>query len=489
MANLSFNNQGSTPTFSVGNTSVSGSTTPVAKALNAAVVPKSSATPFNGGATPNGLFSGSTPPPAPTQPIASQVHTDASGNSVKTTYQPPTTSGLINSGSIDNSGGTANPNANYNAGIIQSNTGAGTPLPTTNTATGSGTNPGISSPYLAAIQALTDASNQSAPNISETNNEIANLRNDLASKTGDLTNQGGELSYQTGRIGALNTLEAAKESAAQSKLSNELTAQGQKITGLTSAASALAPSNTFIQQPYNSQLLDSTGQPVQGSGGSLDTAVQNAISQIKNGSGYANAAATLSAYGPAGTNALLSALGPTFNINSSNAQAAAAASNIGTQGTLNTQIGAQGAQTATQNYIAANTAYQTASSQSQNLVNTLTSTGINNNPQFVNQKVNALQNQLGSANYASFITALNETKQAYTNLLSSVGASTPTVNGQQATDIFNENSTPAQINAAITALNAAAYAKLQPLYDQIGTYSNIGSSSNSNANSNSVYSF
>jgi hypothetical protein len=117
----------------------------------------------------------------------------------------------------------------------------------------------------------------------------------------------------------------------------------------------------------------------------------------------------------------------------------------------------------------------------------MASTGINTNPQFANQTINALQNQLGSANYTSFITALSEAQQAYTSLLSSVGAATPTVNGQQATNIFNPNSTPSQINAAIDALNTAAYAKLQPLYNQIGIYASQLGGKNSTSTSTSGF--
>lgn len=484
---LSFNTQGAMPKFSTGSTAVSGSTTPVAKALTNAV----SATPFNGGSTPNGLFSGSKPAPAPTQPIASQVHTDTAGNSVKTTYVPPSTSTSsgTNSGLIDNSGGTSNPNANYTAGIIQQPPPQGTPAPGSTQAP---TYPGL-------ISSQASFNPFANPNVSQPYNQAQELNTELQQSRTNEANAVAQnrlnpipIGDQTGREAVLQNQYQGQQNALASELQGEsslystgLTGTGQQLSGLNAATSNAAP----IQASYSNQILNpQTGQPLSGTSNAMQTAVSNAINQIKAGGGYQNAAATLSSFGPAGTNALLSALGPSFNINASNAEAAAQASNIGTQGTLNTNIGAAGAQQATQNYVAANTAYQTADAQSKNLVSTLTSTGINNNPQFVNQKINALSNQLGSANYASFITALNETKQAYTNLLSSVGASTPTVNGQQATDIFNENSTPAQINAAIAALNTAAYAKLQPLYDQIGTYSNIGST-NSNASSTTNYNF
>lgn len=504
-----FGTMGATPSFSTGTTSQSTpmtGSTPAAKALNNA------STPFNGGSTPNGLFAGSTPPPAPTQPIASQVHTDASGNSVKTTYQTPET-GMLNSSStpantqpaassglLNNSGTVIDNTTGQTAGggyINPGNTGGTTPNGTTVDASGNIISPGSSPSTLSSITSGlintaggNAAIGQNAENIaSNYSKQISDVGNQAAINEESVGGQG-LLPTAMGRAQQIaqtaNTAEnalASGESAALQGTGQQLTANSNATTALNAAGGLSTPSNEYLSTSYGNQVLDANGQPVGGTGNALSTAVQNAIAQIKNGSGYANAASTLSAFGPAGTNALLSALGPSFNINSSDAEAAAAASNINTQGTLNTTIGATGAQQATQNYVAAQTAYQTASSQATNLQNTLASTGINNNPQFVNQKINALTNQLGSANYASFITALNETKQAYTNLLSSVGASTPTVNGQQATDIFNENSTPAQINAAIDALNTAAYAKLQPLYEQIGTYSNIGAS---NANSSST---
>lgn len=201
---------------------------------------------------------------------------------------------------------------------------------------------------------------------------------------------------------------------------------------------------------------------------------------------YAQAQSSMSYAGSAADNYLNSAIinagGDPLKLQASGA---ATQSNIQTGGTAATTAAASGLQNATQNYVAANTAYSTTQQQSANLKDTMSATGINDvNSQFYNSAINSLQNQFGSAKYTSFITALNETKQAYTNLLSSVGAATPTVNGQQATDIFNAASTPAQINAAIDALNQAAYAKLQPMYQQIGTYASQLNSGNSNTSTN-----
>ena len=253
---------------------------------------------------------------------------------------------------------------------------------------------------------------------------------------------------------------------------NALTSQGQGITGLNSAADNAKSYPTSQGQTTYNPMTNSF------SGGSYATNLQTVVQAIKSGNmGYTDGVNSLASLSPTAKADVLAALGTGFDTVASDANASAKGSNITTGGTAATSAAASGLQSATNNYVAANTAYSTATAQSKNLQSTMTSTGINTNPQFVNSKINALQNQLGSANYASFITSLNEARQAYTNLLSSVGASTPTVNGQQATDIFNQNSTPAQINAAIDALNQAAYAKLKPMYDQIGIYqSQLGGS-------------
>lgn len=256
-----------------------------------------------------------------------------------------------------------------------------------------------------------------------------------------------------------------------------------------------SPYGTPQVNPVTGQVISGGQNVTPGATGSVaptynpTTDAQNFARAVMSGSmTYAQAQDSLSYAGSVGTtalnNAILAAGGNPLTLQ---AQGAATQSNIQTASTAATGAAATGLQQATQNYVNANTAYTTAQNQAANLQQVLNSTGINQSPQFVNQKINALQNQLGSANYTSFITALTELQQKYTNLLSTVGAQTPTVNGVQATTILNPNSTPAQINAAIDALNNAAYAQLKPLYDQIGTYAGqLGGGTNTNAQSTSV---
>ncbi len=319
------------------------------------------------------------------------------------------------------------------------------------------------------------------------------------------------LEFQQGRNQIAQSQYAAQQAGYGSALQGEsnlanigLGSQGQGITGLGTAGNLAntAQQNTLTglnnAAGLAAPILGQYGQNNYGiggnAGGNLDPQTQATSLAQKVMSGqmtYDQAVQSLGYAGNVGTNFLNNAItGAGGNLTSLQAQGAATQSNIQTGGTAATSAAAQGLQQSTQAYVAANTAYTTAQQQAGNLQSVMASTGINSNPQFVNQKINALQNQLGSANYASFVTALNEARQAYTSLLSSVGASTPTVNGQQATDIFGANSTPAQINAAIEALNQAAYAKLKPMYDQIGTYqSQLGGGSNTSHVSGSIYNF
>jgi len=449
--------------------------------------------------------------PPSTQPIKKQTVTTASGDTHTTEYHPPAEPAQTVASTGDK------PNPEYITGSIgpgntptlPTQTPTQTPPVVPQNATGATQTPVVSptpSPFSANAQpAATSAQgllNTGTSQEQEAFTKAQALQAQLAGSQGNeattLANMQGNpipIEFQQGRGNIVQGLYNSQQQALASELQGEsnlagtgATLAGTGQTGLLGAGQLSTPSNQYSQVPFGTQLINSQGANVAPNGGLLSTDLLNQYATMAANGQYS--AIPTSITGNLALNAQLNAaakaINPNYNPIVSQAQGAATASNVQTQNTLNTNIGAQGAQQATQNYIAAKTSYDTASQQATNLQNTLATTGINNNPQFVNQKINALQNQLGSANYASFITALNETKQAYTSLLSSVGASTPTVNGQQATDIFNANSTPAQINAAIDALNTASYAKLKPLYDQISTYSNIGASGSGSSSSGSV---
>lgn len=379
---------------------------------------------------------------------------------------------------------------------------APTPV-SSSTASQSGTQ--TNTPSASGLLGTVAGFSQPDPGLTNLYNQQQTLTNQFANMTGNVLNTPSDLNYQTGRLNALQNTYNTAEGALANTYQANLAERGQNIGA---AESALGTASTLTPSPYGQPLVNpATGQTISGgqniaptgTGTGANGAIQPNDPAYAALQQYAQMAANgqVSAIPSAWTsnpviNAQINQMAQTINPNyspiASAAQGAATSANIQTGGTAATSAAASGLQQATQTYVSANTAYTAAQNQATNLLQVLNSTGINSNPQFINQSINALQNQLGSANYTSFITALTEMQQKYTTLLSTVGAQTPTVNGQQATAILTANSTPAQITAAIDALNQAAYAQLQPLYNQIGTYSSqLGG--NSNANSTATTNF
>ena len=326
---------------------------------------------------------------------------------------------------------------------------------------------------------LLNQSQNESPQVAAARQQLVDYNRQLAQTDKNISAQGISLDSARGQLANVGQAATAEEAALQGGVTNALTSQGQQITAGTAANTAAqtqAERATGAAENVLSAVAPLANTPY----------ALNPATGTYAGSGVGNGTSAVDAVKNAGMLA---------GTQSGAAATAAApgtttAQNIITGGTATTNAANTGLQSSINNYVAANTAYSTATQQSKNLQTTMANTGINTNPQFANQAINTLQNQLGSANYTSFITALSEAQQAYTSLLSSVGAATPTINGQQATTIFNPNSTPAQINAAIDALNTAAYAKLQPLYEQIGTYaSQLGGTSGSGTGAFSDSSF
>ncbi len=311
--------------------------------------------------------------------------------------------------------------------------------------------------------------------------QIAQLRNNLQTDTGLIQTQPQELNFQTGRINALQTQEAAKEANLQGQLQSEIAAGSQKIGALGTAAGL---AQRQIVSPGQAVFNPLTGQYTSASsgGGNPSTApsgidqaswdnyvnlaasgqysaIPSSITNNTNLSGQLNQAAQLK--------------NPNYTPITSAAEGVATAQNVTTSGTSNTQTAASGYATSLPAYQSASTAFSTADKQANNLLSTLNQTGINSsNATDYNTTINGLASKLGSTQTTAFTTALTEAQQAYTNLLASVGAATPTVNGEQATKVLDPSSTPAQIAEAVDKLNQAAYAKLAPQYQQALTYYN-----------------
>lgn len=219
-------------------------------------------------------------------------------------------------------------------------------------------------------------------------------------------------------LGGANTQQAQQLSGLGAAAGNANTQQAQQLSGLNSAAGYAQPQLGSISSiVYNP--LDNTQQNVLGN----------------NVPGGLSGAASLQG----GYNAALS-----------NAQ---------TQGTTATNIAAQGATQAVQNYNNLNAANTQFEGQASQLLTTLTQGQLNGSLPTANKIINSLGGNLGSPQVAALNAAFAETQAAYTNLLSSSGG-TPTSQDQQAISALDINSTPQQIAQSIQQLQAAAKIKL-----------------------------
>ncbi len=95
-----------------------------------------------------------------------------------------------------------------------------------------------------------------------------------------------------------------------------------------------------VQVPFSNQFIDPiTGQAVGGVSGNLNDAVSNIAQKVKSGTmSYDAGVQALQGYGQAGVNALNQNLGPNFNVQQSNALAAAQSASTLQTGTIGGQL-------------------------------------------------------------------------------------------------------------------------------------------------------
>lgn len=426
-------------------------------------------------------------PPANTIP-KSQTVPSAPITPAPTGYAATDPNRIINNVTGQTAGQAASTPAGTPA-INSGNTGGQTPNGATVDANGNVITPapGSTGLYGQLVNSLASTSQgnlglgQNAQNIG--NNfagQIKNLENQAVT-TGATVGDQGISPVALGRAGQISQNVGAQiqgltqaENAQLAGNSQAITAQGQAQSGLAAAGQLSTPANQFITQPFNTQLIGADGQPIGGASGNsaLQGAVVNAIDLIKNGSGYTNAvsAANLGQFGPQGTTALLNALGPSFNSNLSDSEAAAVAQNVNTQGTAGTSASANAYNTAVQNVSKVTGQYTAATGVAQNLTSALgnwTQTGLLTN---VNQAINQVAGLTSSPQYAQFLTALTNTQAAYTAAFQTAGI-TPTQSTQNALQELNPNSSASTIVASLNQLSSDLHAAtVVPAYQQQETY-------------------
>lgn len=493
MANFSFTNSGAIPAPQANpnaiNPFANTSSNPVANALNNIGKPNMS--------TNSGPKYVPTPS-LPTTPLKSTNITHPDGTNIISTYHTPDTStktsGVINNSSSDSTPkidpGTGQPIV---TGVFAPGTPQNTPTGTNNsssvdTSTTTSSTPTSETPQYATGATYTGIANQipgvasdTATKQNQIADEISQLRQNLQTDTGVIQGQPQELNFQIGRVNALQTQEAAKETALQGQLQNEIASGTQKIGALGTTAGLLQKS---VVTPGQAVFDPATGQYTSASSGGGNPSIapsgidqsswDNYVSMAANGQYTAIPSSITSNTNLSGQlNSAAKAQNPNYSPIISSAQGSATSSNVQTGGTSDTQTAASGYASTLPQYQQASTDFMTADQQANNLLSTLSQTGINStNATDYNTTINGLASKLGSTQTTAFTTALTEAQQAYTKLLSSVGAATPTVNGEAATSVLNPSSTPAQIAESIDKLNQAAYAKLAPQYQQALTYYN-----------------
>lgn len=178
------------------------------------------------------------------------------------------------------------------------------------------TRPPVQPTFPGLIGGLTSRA-QDNSEVERANRELQGLRTRYASEVGNIESTPIPLEFQQGRTQVLGRQFASQEAAAQSALTNALTARGQDINALGTAAGLAAP----VQVPFSNQFIDpATGQPILGNtSGGLQEAVNNVVSRLQAGTmTYNDALSALSGYGQGGVNALQQSLPPNFNVAQSN---------------------------------------------------------------------------------------------------------------------------------------------------------------------------
>lgn len=446
------------------------------------------------------------------------VNYDAGGSPVNTTASTQTSvapaSPIVSGGT---GGGTPTPpnlnaiNApNMNAnGTFINDSGSGTGA--TTAATGSGTS-GVPTVGSAASGLIGLASTQSAQyqqaqaNYQAEKAQLASLQTQAAQAQGSVQNTPGlSLEAATGQSGQIqNTLAnmeapiSTEMTADQAAAQNATQQQSTQQSGYNQAGGLVSP-----QTQYGALTSPVTGQPISSSGvvssaSSLPAAAQSALSVLptngqnavmleaqkvaNNQEDEKTAMANLSAYGQTGVTALNAILGSGFNANTNAGASAAQQSNVSTAGTASTTTNAGIYQS--QLTSAAGTLQQAQAIQSSGaqLINTMTSLGINpTDPNIANKTINQLASQFSSPAYATFNANIANLQAKVSSLLSA--GEIPTTASGAAQQIIDGSMSVSGLSAAITQINTeASQLAASQLSTATTAYQNLQSGNNGTTN-------
>lgn len=321
-------------------------------------------------------------------------------------------------------------------------------------------------------QAFTDAQGQAKQALSDLTTSRQNEANSLASNYSNPI----PLEFQQGRGQVLQNQYLSQQDAYAQQYAGA-TAQENAATGQQSAQQSGLGAAAGFSAPvaqYGALTSPVTGQAISGGGsnGVLPAQAQSFISnlsqQIKNGQmTRAQAESELSAYGPAGLQALNSALGPNFNTNASNASA----------GT--TAVGQQ-IQTAA---VSTNKALDTLSSAFSSLPGFETG-GV----PATNSIANWIASQFGSSALTQYKTNLADARSQLIGVLNSSGG-TPTGNEATANQYLPDNMTKAQFDQNVGTAQSPGIVR-QLIQQKVGSFTQSGQQNGStNSTTGDIYSF
>jgi len=169
--------------------------------------------------------------------------------------------------------------------------------------------------YTGLISEYANMARQGSEDVQKAREALQRFQQGMAEKYAGIETQGIPLEFVQGRQGALQRAAATTEQSLQTGVQNALSQQQQQLGALGSAAGLLAP----IQAPYSNQILQfgqgGQLQPLTGGAGDLQSAVQNIAQKVSTGQmTYDQGVAALGGYGQAGVNALQQALPSGFNV-------------------------------------------------------------------------------------------------------------------------------------------------------------------------------
>lgn len=324
-------------------------------------------------------------------------------------------------------------------------------------------------------QQYTDLTNQAQ----EAYKKAANFGKEVGQAQLDVTTNP-EYSIDTGvglgnRIAQNNGLEMKSLNDTASGLGNLAglanTQQANQNSALYNNASLRQP----VQVPYSNQFIDpTTGQPVGGgaNGGNLQQSASSIAQRVQNGEmSYDAGVQALSGYGAMAPQALLGALPQGFNVQASNANAAAQSASIQQTGTLGGQI-TKAADSANQSL--------TKLEQDFNKLSSLQTGGI----PATNNVANWIASSFGQDALSAYTTTLHDARAQIQGVLSTAGGLTPTGAAEAAQTYLPDNMTPAQFKSKVAAAKELVRQKVSAFTNTSG-----GSSASTDSTTAGGYGF